>query len=127
MLRILVIEKSPLVATDILETVEAEYPRVETIAVNSVDGAFEALSSPGIIDICIVSGSVAQDRLERLAGILDDRHVRTVAITDDQYDATVFAKGTVQVSTPFTSDMLVDAMRKINRDDPDCARLSGPE
>ncbi|MBJ3761628.1 hypothetical protein ILP92_02540 [Maribius pontilimi] len=116
MSRMLVIEKSPVVATDIVETVCGAFPQLDAVAVMSIEDAEAALSDSSQINLCIVSGSTTHDRLTRLAALLGDRRVRTVVMTDDTDKSDLFGSGTIHLSQPFTSEMLLDAVRRLSHD-----------
>lgn len=113
--RVLVVEKSPLVATDIFETVQDEFPHLDVLTVNSIEAAEAALLQPDMVDFCIVSGSTTRERLTRLARALEDRQVGTITISDDDTVYAVFDPRTVHISSPFTSDMLIAALRQVSR------------
>ncbi len=113
--RVLVVEKSPLVATDIFETVQEEFPHLDVLTVNSIEAAEAALLQADLVDFCIVSGSTTRERLVRLADALDGHRIGTITISDDETVRAVFDPRTVHISSPFTSDMLIEALRQVSR------------
>ncbi|WOI56016.1 hypothetical protein [Palleronia sp. LCG004] len=117
MTRILIVEKSPFVATDIHETVETEFPGLDAVTVGSIEAAEEVLSKPDHIELCIVSGTTTRERMMRLARALDERGVGSVTISDEEVESSIFPQPSVHITRPFTSDMLIAALRQVSSDD----------
>lgn len=117
MQRILILERSPLVATDISETVRDTLPGSQSFAVDSIEAAERALSEGGRVDICIVSGSSTRERLARLAAQLGGQAIGTVTIGDGSYDPAIFPPSTVHIEAPFTSATLRDALNRVSSGD----------
>lgn len=114
MQRILILERSPLVATDISETVRDALPGSQSFAVDSIEAAERALSEGSKIDICIVSGSSTRERLSRLAEFLDGQAIGTVTIGDASHDPAIFPPNAVHIEAPFTSASLREALDRVS-------------